>query len=194
MIIWLNGAFGAGKTQTAYELHRRLPGSYVYDPENAGFFIRDNLPPGLERDDFQDFPLWRSFNLELLNYIASRYGGPIIVPMTLTNRTYYDELVGSLSKEHQVNHFILWASRETLLKRLASRLEGPGSWGAQQIDRCLHTFETDITERKILTDQLTISEAAEQAAALSGLTLSPDRRSPARRLADRLITQIKYIR
>ena len=37
-------------------------------------------------------------------------------------------------------------------------------------------------------------EAAEQAAALSGLTLSPDRRSPARRLADRLITQIKYIR
>ena len=57
MIIWLNGAFGAGKTQTAYELHRRLPGSYVYNPENAGFFIRDNLPPGLERDDFQDFPL-----------------------------------------------------------------------------------------------------------------------------------------
>lgn len=45
MIIWLNGAFGAGKTQTAYELRRRLPGSYVYDPENAGFFIRDNLPP-----------------------------------------------------------------------------------------------------------------------------------------------------
>ena len=40
MIIWLNGAFGAGKTQTAYELHRRLPGSYVYDPENAGFFMR----------------------------------------------------------------------------------------------------------------------------------------------------------
>ena len=49
MIIWLNGAFGAGKTQTAYELRRRLPGSYVYDPENAGFFIRDNLPPGLGR-------------------------------------------------------------------------------------------------------------------------------------------------
>ena len=57
MIIWLNGAFGAGKTQTAYELRRRLPGSYVYDPENAGFFIRDNLPPGLGLDDFQDFPM-----------------------------------------------------------------------------------------------------------------------------------------
>ena len=31
MIIWLNGAFGAGKTQTAYALRRRLPGSYVVD-------------------------------------------------------------------------------------------------------------------------------------------------------------------
>ncbi len=44
MIIWINGAFGSGKTQTAYELHRRLDGSYVYDPENAGYFIRKNLP------------------------------------------------------------------------------------------------------------------------------------------------------
>lgn len=30
MIIWLNGAFGSGKTQTAYELHRRLRNSYIY--------------------------------------------------------------------------------------------------------------------------------------------------------------------
>lgn len=30
MIIWLNGAFGAGKTQTAYELRRRLSGSWGY--------------------------------------------------------------------------------------------------------------------------------------------------------------------
>jgi chloramphenicol 3-O-phosphotransferase len=33
MIIWLNGAFGAGKTQTAFELHSRIPDSYVFDPE-----------------------------------------------------------------------------------------------------------------------------------------------------------------
>ncbi len=30
MIIWLNDAFGAGKTQTAYELSRRLSGSWGY--------------------------------------------------------------------------------------------------------------------------------------------------------------------
>jgi tRNA A37 N6-isopentenylltransferase MiaA len=32
MLVWLNGPFGGGKTQTAYELHRRLPGSVVCDP------------------------------------------------------------------------------------------------------------------------------------------------------------------
>ncbi|MEK4047271.1 hypothetical protein NSU18_27040 [Paenibacillus sp. FSL H8-0048] len=36
VIIWLNGTFGSGKTQTAAELHRRIPDSYVFDPENAG--------------------------------------------------------------------------------------------------------------------------------------------------------------
>ena len=56
MIIWINGAFGAGKTQTAYELHRRLPGSWVYDPEETGFLLRKTLPSALRLDDFQDYP------------------------------------------------------------------------------------------------------------------------------------------
>ncbi|WP_317106532.1 hypothetical protein [Chroococcidiopsis sp. SAG 2025] len=38
MIIWLNGAFGIGKTQTTFELHSRIPGSFVFDPEQIGFF------------------------------------------------------------------------------------------------------------------------------------------------------------
>ena len=194
MIIWLNGAFGAGKTQTAYELRRRLPGSYVYDPENAGFFIRDNLPPGLERDDFQDFPLWRSFNLELLDYAASRYDGHIIVPMTVTNRVYYDELVGALAQKHQLRHFILWAGADTLRKRLASRLERPGSWGNQQIDRCLQAFETAVTEEKVYTDNLNIGQAADKLGELCGLKLTTDQRNPVRRWADRLAVQLGHIR
>ena len=39
MIIWLNGAFGAGKTQTAYELKRRIPGSVIYDKERTEFKV-----------------------------------------------------------------------------------------------------------------------------------------------------------
>ena len=40
MILWLNGAFGAGKSQMAFELARRLPRAFVYDPERAGCFMR----------------------------------------------------------------------------------------------------------------------------------------------------------
>jgi adenylylsulfate kinase-like enzyme len=32
MLLWINGPFGGGKTATAYELNRRLPGSVVCDP------------------------------------------------------------------------------------------------------------------------------------------------------------------
>lgn len=194
MIIWLNGAFGAGKTQTAYELHRRLPNSYVYDPENAGFFIRDNLPPGLERSDFQDFLMWRSFNREMLDYIASRYDGHIIVPMTVTKRAYYDDMAGALSQRHEVRHFILWAGRETLKKRLASRLERSGSWGHQQIDRCLRAFETEVTEQKVYTDGLNPYQVVDKIGELCGLTLAEDKRGPLRRRIDRLMTQIRHIR
>ncbi|AOO60311.1 hypothetical protein [Bacillus velezensis] len=47
MIIWINGAFGSGKTQTAFELHRRLKPSYVYDPEKMGFAMRSMIPPDI---------------------------------------------------------------------------------------------------------------------------------------------------
>ena len=52
MLIWINGPFGGGKTVTAYELRRRLPGSVVCDPEHVGFGLRRMLPPPL-RGDFR---------------------------------------------------------------------------------------------------------------------------------------------
>ena len=125
MIIWINGAFGAGKTQTAYTLQRRMPDAYVYDPENAGCFIRKNLPPALHTDDFQDYPMWRAVTLEMLTYLAKHHAGDIIVPMTITNRAYYEEIIGTLSKEYALRHYILYAQEETIRRRLASRLEGP---------------------------------------------------------------------
>ena len=194
MIIGLNGAVGAGKTQTAWELRRRMADAYVYDPENAGFFIRKNLPPPLLTGDFQDYPMWRAFNLDMLTYIARQYDGCIIVPMTVTIRAYYDELIGPLSRNFDLRHIILYAGRETLLKRLASRLEGRRSWGAQQIDRCIRAFDTDITEIKLATDSLTVGQAAERAAEIAGVPLIPDRRGPLRRSLHRLATQCRHIR
>ena len=86
MFIWLNGAFGAGKTTVACELERRLTGAYLYDPENIGYFLRKNTPHQCHTPDFQDTSLWRSFNYETLKMIAGNYpeissalfGGPAL--------------------------------------------------------------------------------------------------------------------
>jgi hypothetical protein len=43
MLLWINGPFGGGKTQTAYELRRRVPGSVVRDPEHVGFGLHRTL-------------------------------------------------------------------------------------------------------------------------------------------------------
>ena len=89
MIIWLNGAFGAGKTTVASALCQRLPGSFCYDPENAGYFLRQNTPACLHTPDFQDTPLWRQINGLLLAQLAREYPGDIIIPMTLVSRSYW---------------------------------------------------------------------------------------------------------
>lgn len=46
MLLWINGPFGGGKTQTAHEIARRLPGSVICDPERVGFGLHRMMPPG----------------------------------------------------------------------------------------------------------------------------------------------------
>ena len=55
MLLWINGPFSGGKSSTARELHRRLPGSLICDPEHLGFGFQRMLPAGLG-GDLQDFP------------------------------------------------------------------------------------------------------------------------------------------
>lgn len=183
MIVWINGAFGSGKTTAAKQLQQRLPNAYLYDPEQTGFFIRDNLPSNMQLPDFQQHPEWRAFNVEMLTKISRSYAGVVIVPMTLINRNYYDEIIGALQRDGgvRVDHYILHANKRTLNKRLNRRFEWFNSWGKAQIDRCLHAFQHDITHDKIETDHLTVEQVVEEIAKRSGLTLKTAKpRSPGR--------------
>lgn len=55
-MIWINGAFGAGKTTLADELHLRLPDALAFDPEYVGYILT-RWVPAPESGDFQDIPL-----------------------------------------------------------------------------------------------------------------------------------------
>ncbi|MBR6806758.1 MAG: AAA family ATPase [Clostridia bacterium] len=155
MIIWINGAFGSGKTTIATMLHEQLGNSYLYDPENVGYYLWQNEPEEIKiREDFQKEPLWREFNYLMLKNIYEKFSGDIIVPMTLVNYDYYHEIVGRLECEGvKIKHFALKASKQTLLNRLEKRGDGADSWAAAQIDRCITAFKSGKFDGIIDTDE-----------------------------------------
>ena len=125
MLLWINGPSGVGKTATAFELNRRLPGSVVCDPAHVGFGMRRMLPPSLRRSFWQEIPAWRRSVLELLRMTLAEHGGPVIVPMTLVNSDHFQEIIGSLRGDRfTVHHFTLLAEPATVRRRLGWRSLG----------------------------------------------------------------------
>lgn len=208
-LIWLNGPFGGGKTQTAHELLHRLPGSVVCDPEHPGFGLHRMLPPSL-RGDFQDLSAWRTGVVEVLDLTLRDGVGPVIAPMTVIEPKYFEETVGRLrTLGHEVHHFTLLARRETVLKRLKERgvgralqfvagkhakPAGNDTWAMSKLDLCLERLQEDQFATHIWTDNLSISEVADQVAAASGLTLRPNTTPRPITYARRTWTKLKHIR
>lgn len=194
LIVWINGTFGSGKTTTAYELHKRLPRSIVYDPERFGYVLMANIPKEISKNDFQDYPLWREANYQLLKQISEEYKGVIIVPMTLTNEDYFEEIVGRLRDEGvEINHFTLSGSKETIEKRLAKRFEGKRSWAYQQMERRLEGLSNHVFQEHIKTDNMSIDEVVDSIATKSSIVLLPDHRTKFKKVMDRASIQIKEI-
>lgn len=194
LIIWLNGAYGSGKTTVAFELNKRFSKSFVYDPENLGSFIRHNIPKNLHKDNFQDHDQWRYFNYDLLKYIAESYDGIIIVPMTIINIEYYQEIIERLKKDGvRLDHYILYANKKTLNRRLNKRLELGETFARVQMDDCIEFFDNVVTEYKIFTDQLNVDQVVNEIAQKSQLKLLQNR-SWLKRKLDRILTTFKHIR
>ncbi|WRZ91479.1 zeta toxin family protein [Streptomyces sp. NBC_01007] len=208
MLLWINGPFGGGKTQTAHEIQRRLPGSVICDPEHAGFGLRRMLPPEL-RGDFQDLVSWRQGVVEVLDLALGKQGGVVIVPMTVTNPVYFAETVGRLRElGHDVRHFALLAERETVLRRLRERGFGQllrhvagkkaplrrESWAVRQLDHCLERLREPEFAEHLWTDRTTVAKTADRVAVLAGLTLTPNRDGVLRGRLRRARTSVRHIR
>ncbi|MGW4116351.1 AAA family ATPase [Actinosynnema sp. NPDC004786] len=207
MLLWINGPFGGGKTQTAHELRRRLPGSFVADPEHVGFGLRRMTPPAL-RGDFQDLAAWRQGVVEVLDRAARGHDGVIVVPMTVVEPAYFREVVGGLrDRGHDVRHFALLARRATVVRRLRERevvhaaraLLGGGaargrSAAMRALDRCLERLREPEFAEHLWTDDLTVPQVAERVAAAAGLVLAPAAGGRLRGRVRRTWTSVKHIR
>ncbi|MGB8938823.1 MAG: AAA family ATPase [Streptomyces sp.] len=153
MIVWVNGAFGSGKSTLVDELRPRWPEALVFDPEMVGFVLREivEVPTG----DFQDLGLWRRQVADLAKGLVEEYQRPVLVPMTLINPGYVEEIFGALKDTGiPVHHFFLKVSEDALVKRIDGRSFTPDDpaqdervrgWCKSKIETC--TAAVDILPR-----------------------------------------------
>src|SRR5215831_16386474 len=121
-MIWVNGAFGAGKSTLAEELHRLLPDALAFDPEYVGHLLRMWVPPP-DSGDFQDIPLWRKLVAQFAIGMSDDYGRTLIIPMTLVNPGYRDEIFGLISKAgKRLLHVFLDVPPEELRRRIDTQV------------------------------------------------------------------------
>ncbi|MGV9880135.1 NUDIX domain-containing protein [Streptomyces sp. NPDC003006] len=127
MIVWINGAFGAGKTSAARELIELIPNSTLFDPEVIGGALPCLLPPKrlAEVGDYQDLPVWRRLVVDTAAALLAEVGGVLVVPMTLLRQEYRDEIFGGLASRRISVRHILLAPDETILRERISGREVP---------------------------------------------------------------------
>ncbi|WP_250293824.1 NUDIX hydrolase [Streptomyces atroolivaceus] len=126
MVVWINGAFSAGKTSAACELIDLIPNSTFYDPELIGGGLRRLLPQKklAEVTDFQDLPIWRRMVVDTAAALLAELSGTLVVPMTLLRQDYRDEIFGGLaSRRIPVRHVLLSPAETILRQRIAQREE-----------------------------------------------------------------------
>ncbi|WP_331766904.1 AAA family ATPase [Embleya sp. NBC_00896] len=153
MIIWLNGAFGAGKTSVSKELVALVPQSRVFDSEYVGYMLRhvlDSVPV----TDFQDWPPWRALVVQTAAQVLDYVGGVLVVPQSVLVERYWAELrTGFEQAGIPVRHFVLHAERNTLARRIeADDVEaGARTWRLAHLDayaaaRPWHAREAEVID------------------------------------------------
>jgi hypothetical protein len=165
VVIWLNGAFGVGKTSVARTIAARWSSSILFDPEEVGSLVQNVVPRPHQTADFQDMPLWRKLTLATAVGLIQEYTAPLLIPMTLCNPRYYDEIIGELRrKDVRVHHFTLLASPRTLIYRIRSRAADPSSttWAEEQVGRCSEVLIGSSFATHIRTDSRSVAEVADE--------------------------------
>lgn len=177
MVVFLNGAFGIGKTTVARCLRGRLPGSAIYDPELAGLVLR-RLPSwvpleGRGTDDFQDLAVWR--RASVLGIRAARaLRRTVIVPMAFSRLDYLREVLDGVRRfDAELRHFCLVAPLPVVLERVGRRGQrlSPAAlaWQVRRAEECCAAHgSAEFAEHVPAAEQTPDQIASRIAARLSG--------------------------
>ena len=171
-VIWLNGAFGAGKTTVARKLASLLPDAMTLDPEDIGTMLRKVVPEAMRTGDFQDLRVWRRLTVAAIESVLQDHPGLLLVPMTVVDPAYFDETVGELRRSGiTVHHFTLVADPQTIRRRLLWRPSDPRStrWALQRVERCTTALQAPRFAVHVSTDGRSAAEVAAAVSRLAGL-------------------------
>jgi predicted kinase len=165
VIVWINGAFGAGKSTTAALVQERLPGSRLFDPEYVGYLLREfvDVPTG----DFQDLRLWRRLVVQTMVALDEEYDGPWIAAMSLTNPDYRREILEGLRGAGvKVREFILSVPEDVLRNRIDhDQIDTQAhAWRQAHVVQALATF-AGVTGAEMVDGTATADEVADRIAA-----------------------------
>ena len=180
MIVWINGAFGSGKTTLTEELQRRRGDAVVFDPEYIGFVLRESVP--VPTGDFQDLPSWREVVAATIVSLRRHHADLLLIPMTLINPAYFTEIMSVIREaDTEVLHVFLDVPPGELERRLMHRVQTP------------QDPESDTKARAFGISKIEECVAAKAHLPPDTLVLAGDRMSPAE-LADLILAELPAAR
>jgi hypothetical protein len=172
MIVWLNGAHGAGKTTTSALVQQLIADSRVFDAEKVGETLMDITPSLPETDNFQHWPPWRHLVVETARCVLDYTGGTLVMPMTVLVEQYWREISAGLAQHAiAVRHFVLHADQATLRARIEGEHVVPSPFRLRHLEPYAQAARTWLhAEAEVVdTTHLTPVQTAERiAAAVSG--------------------------
>ena len=172
-VVWINGAFGSGKSTAAQLLVDSVPGAALIDPEEIGSLLRTTLQPIAPVRDFQQWRAWRSLVATMLNSVVRELpkDGPrlVVVPQTITDQAYWLEIISSLDPGIRLTAVALHVGPDEHRRRTVEDSNEPGAvrWRLAGFERFRSASWVHTSFAGIETSTLSPADVAEAVRALS---------------------------